>query len=276
VRIVDSQVHIWGANTPERPWPAGRHQAQRDVPLGAAELLREMDTAGVDRVVLVPPSWEGERNDLALAAAHAHPDRFAVMGRLDPDAPDARERIAHSLEPRGMLGLRFVFHRSPFREQLASGRMDWLWAEAEKHRVPIMILVSPPLVPVIDRIAERHPELKLVMDHCALVEGKDADAFRDFDQLLAIARRPNVAAKASCFPLFTADRYPYRALHPYLHKVYDAFGPQRMFWGTDLSRLPCTYREGVTLFTEELPWLSAQDLEWIMGRGICEWLGWQM
>lgn len=44
--------------------------------------------------------------------------------------------------------------------------------------------------------------------------------------------------------------------------------------GTDLSRLPCTYREGVTMFTEEIPWLTAEDKEWIMGRAICDWLRW--
>ena len=48
--IVDSQVHIWGANTPDRPWPAGReNQAQRAVPLGAGELLRAMDAAEIGR-----------------------------------------------------------------------------------------------------------------------------------------------------------------------------------------------------------------------------------
>ena len=47
-----------------------------------------------------------------------------------------------------------------------------------------------------------------------------------------------------------------------------------MFWGSDLSRLPCSYRECVTMFTEEMPWLKAGDLEWIMGRGVCAWLGW--
>jgi hypothetical protein len=56
--------------------------------------------------------------------------------------------------------------------------------------------------------------------------------------------------------------------------VYDAFGPRRTFWGTDWTRLPCPWRQAVTLFTEELPWLSGQDKEWIMGRAICEWLGW--
>ncbi|HEV2008573.1 MAG TPA: hypothetical protein VGQ88_07600 [Burkholderiales bacterium] len=57
--------------------------------------------------------------------------------------------------------------------------------------------------------------------------------------------------------------------------MYDAYGPQRLFWGTDLSRLPCTYRQGVTMFTEEMPWLTDEDREWIMGRGVCEWLGWK-
>src|ERR1039458_455786 len=82
VVITDSQVHIWGANTADRPWPkGGEARAQRPVPLETSELLAEMDAAGVDRAVIVPPSWEGDRNDLALAAAAAHPDKFAVMGR---------------------------------------------------------------------------------------------------------------------------------------------------------------------------------------------------
>ena len=92
--------------------------------------------------------------------------------------------------------------------------------------------------------------------------------------MLVLARRPNVALKASCLPLYTADKYPYQRLHPYLRRVYDAFGPKRIFWGSDLSRLPCTYRQCVTMFTEEMTWLSNDDLEWIIGRGLCEWIGW--
>ncbi|HTD89539.1 MAG TPA: hypothetical protein VK663_02670, partial [Burkholderiales bacterium] len=73
---------------------------------------------------------------------------------------------------------------------------------------------------------------------------------------------------------YTSDPYPFRSVHPYLRQVYDAFGPKRIFWGTDFSRLTCTYREAITMFTEELPWLSAGDKEWIMGRALCQWLGW--
>jgi hypothetical protein len=51
---------------------------------------------------------------------------------------------------------------------------------------------------------------------------------------------------------------------------------KRVFWGTDLSRLRGTYRQAVTLFTEELDFLSTTDEEWIMGRGIAEWLHWSL
>jgi len=65
--IVDSQVHIWGADTPERPWPPGQAaHAHQPVPLTAEDLLQKMDAAGVSRAVLVPPSWEGDRNEVAL------------------------------------------------------------------------------------------------------------------------------------------------------------------------------------------------------------------
>lgn len=70
MHIVDSQVHIWGADTPDRPWPPGRAQdAQKPYPVTKDMLVREMDAAAVSRIVLVPPSWEGDRDDLALEAA---------------------------------------------------------------------------------------------------------------------------------------------------------------------------------------------------------------
>jgi predicted TIM-barrel fold metal-dependent hydrolase len=274
--VVDAQVHAWAANSPERPWPTDvRAAPQRPVPLGTDELLAEMDAAGVDRVIIVPPSWEGERNDLAIAAAQAHPDRFAIMGRLDPLNSVSRGALAGWCRQPGMLGLRFAYRLD--WEVLADGRLDWVWADAEKHGVPIYILVAHAHVPLVDAIAERHPGLKLVMDHMALTEGKDAEAFRDFDKVLAIAKRPNVAAKISALPCFSTDRYPYRnSLQPYIRKAFDAFGPKRLFWGTDLSRSPIPYRQHVTLFTEELPWLKGGDLEGVMGRGVCEWLGWKL
>src|SRR5512146_1244742 len=274
--IVDAQVHIWLASTPQRPWPAGV-QPQRAIPLEKDELLREMDATGVNRAVIVPPSWEGGRNDLGLAAAQAHPDRFAVMGRLNPDAADSRGKMPTWRQQPGMLGLRFSFNRPERFPVLTEGRADWLWAEAEDAGVPVYMLVPHALAHLIGRVAQRHPRLRIVMDHLGLINGKyDDEAFRDLDKLLALARHPNVAAKVSALPCYTKGTYPYHDLHPYVRRVYDTFGPKRMFWGSDLSRLPCTYRQCVTMFTEEMPWLSSNDIEWIMGRGLCEWIGWKV
>jgi len=275
--IADSQVHIWGPDTPERPWRAGAVKPHREVPLGADELLREMAVAGVHRAILVPPSWDADRNDLVLDAARMHPDRFAVMGRLDLKAPDARSLIADWRRQPGMLGLRCSFNRPQWTPILTEGHVDWLWKEAEKAGIPIMVMINHSLVPLIDSVAERHPGLKLTLCHLALTSGRyDEEAFRDLDKLLQIARRPNINVKASALPCYTKDTYPYRRLHPYIRRVYDAFGPKRMFWGTDLARLPCSYRHAVTMFTEEIPWFTAEDKEWIMGRGLCEWLEWEL
>ena len=274
--IVDSQVHIWGADTPQRPWPK-RAEAQRPIPLGKDDLLREMDAAGVDRVVIVPPSWEGDRNDLAIEAALTHPERFATMGRLDPQDPRSRGKIATWRKQPGMLGLRFTFHIPVLVSLITEGHMDWVWGEAEEAGVPIYVLIPHALVHLIDAVAQRHPGLKLVMDHLSLSSSKkDAAAFAEFDKLLAIAKRPNVAAKVSALPCYSTDKYPYHSLHGYIEQAYDAFGPNRLFWGSDLSRSPIPYRQHVTLFTEALPWLTSEDQEWIMGRGMCEWIGWKM
>ena len=63
-------------------------------------------------------------------------------------------------------------------------------------------------------------------------------------------------------------------MHTYLQKIYDAFGPDRMFWGTDISKMPCSWRECVTMFTEELDWLGEADRQLVMGEAICAWWGW--
>src|SRR4030095_9394324 len=101
-----------------------------------------------------------------------------------------------------------------------------------------------------DKVAERYPGLRLVLDHLGLKSAKDvseAANFATLDEVLALAKRPNVAVKASPMPCSAAAKpYPFRSVHPYIRRVFDAYGPKRTFWGTDWSRLPCRYRQGVT------------------------------
>ena len=50
----------------------------------------------------------------------------------------------------------------------------------------------------------------------------------------------------------------------------------QMFWGTDITRMPCSWRQCVTVFTEELPWLKGRDLDLVMGEALCNWVGWRL
>jgi hypothetical protein len=269
--IVDAQVHIWGADTPERPWPAsGRSRPHRPQPFSKDDLLRDMDAAGVARVVIVPPSWEGDRNDLALEGGAAAPRPFRGDGRRRPPAEGTCSELARAA---GHAGIRVTSARragcSRAGKRLAVGAAGGSSPTSRNGR-------SRPL-PELGRLAERYSGLRLVIDHLALVRNaKDEAAFGDLPQLLALAKYPNVAAKTSALPRASSEAYPYPKLHPYLCQVFDAFGPRRMFWGTDLTGIPCTYRQAIAMFTEELPWLRGDDLEWVMGRGICEWLGWPL
>jgi hypothetical protein len=104
----------------------------------------------------------------------------------------------------------------------------------------------------------------------------DSVGFSDVGDLLALAKYPNVAVKATGAPSYSTDVYPYRNIHPYIKQMFDAFGPDRMFWGTDITRMPCTWRQCVTMYTEEMPWLKGRDLEQVMGRALCNFIGWNL
>ena len=271
--ITDAQIHLWEPETPGRPWPSyGRAYAHGDA-LPATEVLERMDAAGVQRAVLVPPSWEGDRNDVCLAAARDFPDRFAVMGRLAIEEAASRDALSTWRATPGMLGVRLTFHNDFQRAWLHDGTAEWFWEAAERLAIPVMVFV-PGSLSAMAGVAERYPGLRLVIDHLSLIGRLDDGIFTHLPNVLALARYPNVAVKASCMPSLVTEGYPYPTLQRAIADVVRAFGPERTFWGSDLSRLPCPLLENVRLFTEACTFLSSEDLDWIMGRGIAAWLDW--
>jgi predicted TIM-barrel fold metal-dependent hydrolase len=223
MRIVDAQVHVWGADTPERPWPRGGNpKPHREIPWTAAELVARMDAAGIDAAVIVPPGWEGERNDLALAAVAQYPGRFAVMGRFDPLLHDPFDAFERWRDQPGMLGVRFTFHSARGGALLLEPAMASVWAAAERHGIPLMIRALPSMLPVVSDIATRHPGLQLALDHLAIPQGATDDAaFAHLPALIDLARHPNVALKATCMPAYTTDLFPHAALHAPLRAIVD-------------------------------------------------------
>ena len=176
----------------------------------------------------------------------------------------------------GMLGLRFFFLQPHQQNWLSDGTMDWLWPAAERARIPIALMASNQL-PAVRPNRRTAPGLALADRPFARVRGATDDAAHaNQPALLALAKYPNVAVKATGAPGNSSEPDPYRNIHKYIEQIYDAFGPQRMFWGTDITRMPCSWKECVTMFTEELPWLKGRDLELVMGRAVCDWIGWKL
>jgi hypothetical protein len=74
----------------------------------------------------------------------------------------------------------------------------------------------------------------------------------------------------------SSEPYPFRDVTPHIRLLFDAYGPQRCYWGTDVtnSYAKASYRQRVTHFTEELSFLSEADKDLIMGRAIVARLRW--
>ena len=272
MRVVDAQVHIWSSGVP------GTLTHRQIDHFSAEELLAEMNEAGVDAAILHPPGWDPNAGTVAIEAAQKYPDKFAILGNFPLDRPESRGQIDGWKDQPGMLGLRFTFHAPHQRTWPSDGTLDWLWAAAEKADIPIALQASR-FLPTVGQIAERHPGLKLIVDHCGGLGGtahnKGPDAFTHMSDLVELAKYPNVALKVTGAPHYSSDPYPFTSIHPYLKQIYDAFGPERFFWGTDVTRMQCSYRQCVRLFTEALPWLSGPDLDLVMGDALCRWLGWK-
>jgi L-fuconolactonase len=276
-QFTDAQIHLWAPDGRSHPWPEGAAERVRAHPrplTSASAVLDEMDRAGVARAVLVPPTFAGGYTDVCLDAAAAHPDRFAVMGHLSITDPDRESRLQAWRETPGMLGLRVTLSRGASQRYLQNGTLDWLWGIAQECGIPVYLL-PPDLIPEVGELARRYPDLRIVVDHLALRTGdRDDSVAPAVAELAQLASLPNVAVKADCLPSYVSEGYPYPTLQGVIRQVVDDFGSRRVFWGSDLSRLPGTYEQVVHLFTEHVDGLRAEDLEWIMGRGLSEWLGW--
>ena len=268
--IVDAQVHLWANNLPSNP-------GHRQIPnFLTNDLLNEMDASGVDAAIIHPPSWDPNSDDLALEAAMEHPDRLSILGKIPLEKPESRSLVADWKDQPGMLGFRCSFTQPHQKSWPTDGTMDWLWPAAEKAEIPVALMASG-FVSWVGEIAERHPGLKLIVDHLGRLSGTtDSEAFSSLPDMLALAKYPNIAIKATGAPSYSSGTYPFNSIHDYLHQIFDTFGPNRMFWGTDITRMPCSWKQCITLFTEELPWLTGEDLELVMGKAVCTFLGWDI
>jgi predicted TIM-barrel fold metal-dependent hydrolase len=274
--IVDAQVHLWKANGPDYPWNAGA-KPQLPEPFTVERVVPLMDEAGVDRVVIVPPALN-DVNSYALDAVRRYPNRFAVMGRIPLQDPQSGALLPGWKNQPGMLGVRVTFNTPETLAWLSDGTVDWFWPAAEKNRLPVMFLAFGN-VHRFGPIAQRHPDLPLIIDHMGVntAIAKEGNLAEKIADAVALAKYPNVGIKMSNLVNTSLEPYPFRDLNDHLKRVFYAYGPQRCYWGTDLTNTSftrVTWRQRITHFTEELSFLSESDKDWVMGRSIRERLKW--
>ena len=97
-----------------------------------------------------------------------------------------------------------------------------------------------------------------------------ADAPKELDKLLALARYPKVFVKISHTWSISRQGYPYRDAQENVKRLYAAFGPQRLMWGTDwpLVEERASYRQALTVVRDEMKFLNAEDKRWILSKSV--------
>src|SRR5712671_2211804 len=135
-----------------------------------------------------------------------------------------------------MLGVRVTFNSDATIAWLKDGTADWFWPAAEKAGLPVMFLASSQ-VSMFARIAERHPQFTLIIDHMGLSSSSRTNRITDIpaaiDQTVALAKYPNVSVKLSGALGNSLEPYPFRDMTVYLQRLFDAYGRQRCHWATD-------------------------------------------
>src|SRR4026209_3014423 len=163
--IVDAQIHLWNAGNPTSPWP-------RQIPAYLKEhALKEMDAGGVDAAILTPHTpWDPNANELCIEAVRSHPDRFAILGNFPLDKPESRALVDTWKQRPGMLGCRFTFIGPDESRGPADAPVVWLCRPAAGAPLPIAMMAAN-FLPKVAEVAQRHPNLKLILDHLGRPRG---------------------------------------------------------------------------------------------------------
>jgi len=242
------------------------------VPITVDEVVARAREAGIDRVVQVTPSPLGSDNRYSFEGQARRPDAVGgVIGRFDPFAPDLRERLRGFRAQPGAVGVRFTLHHDWAADWLDAGTLEPLFTAAQDLGVPVF-LYAPDQAAQLARVARDHPGLRLVVDHTALRHGPGrgiADNFARWQEVIALARLPNVWMKVSYFPEAAAqsEAWPYPTALQRFRELYEAVGAARMVWGSNFPVVEhlCSYRQAVDFVREACDFLTPQDRAAILG-----------
>lgn len=230
---IDSQVHPYERDNPKRPWHAileGPTEVTGD------DMITAMDEAGVDAALLVS-SITLYRYDAsyALEAYLAHPDRFAVIKPFNPASANVAEEISEWAATQGVVGTRVLLDQ----------KLDWaaddpglnrIFAASAECGLPLAVH-APGQLPLVAKLAKRHPNTRVVLDHLGLTQPLTPpppnEPFADIANVIALAELDNIVIKISGACTLSHMPFPYEDIWPPLTKIFESFGAERCLWGAD-------------------------------------------
>lgn len=274
--IVDTHVHVWEIDPPKYPiGPTSPNwNSYPDEPGTADELLTEMDAHGVDWTVLVQTSWSTWDNGYIADSVERFPNRFIGHGLIDPQDPNNAEQVRYWITERGLVGFRFHPMYYPDEKILLTRQNEAMWEEIASLDAVIQFHLRAAFADQVAVIAERHPSLKLILDHMGYPQvGADEG---EFQPIVDLARHDNMHLKLSDVAGRSSQDFPYTDVHPFTEKLVGAFGAERMVWGTGypghhrLKHNWPTLDQELRLVREGLPFLNDTQRERILGGTAAE------
>ena len=273
--IVDSQVHAYAANTPERPW--------HNVPNWPAhvtgdEMVSAMDKVGVAGAIYISPfSMYQYDASYAVSVQRAHPDRFALVKPVNPDDPAVADVIAEWKKTPGTVGIRIIMAQEAKRTPDDPG-INRILRAAVLHDFPVNVLFWGNLDAGMALI-DRHPDTRFIIDHMGILQPSVPPAppqpWADLPKVVELAKRENAVIKITGACTLSKDPYPFPDIWDPLARIFDAWGFDRCLWGTDWTRTfaVVNYEQAVEPFLKT-DRLSASERAMIMGGATAKAYGW--
>ncbi len=268
--IIDSHVHVWEISDKYPVGPtAPNFTSLPDEPATADELIADMDANDVDLSVLVQTSWSTWDNGYIADSVDRFPDRFIGHGMLDPqDEQGNAEAARYWMEDRGLVGFRFHPIYYPDEKVLTTDGNRALWDVLAAHEAVIQFHTRAACADQIDEIAQRHPTLKLLIDHMGY---PTLDEVAEWQPILDLAERPNLFVKISDVKSRSQQDFPFDDLHAVVRTLVDTFGAKRCLWGTGfpghhrVKHNWLSLADELRLVREGFDFLTEVQKDWILG-----------
>jgi predicted TIM-barrel fold metal-dependent hydrolase len=263
-RILDPHVHVW-VNDPRYHW-AKETTEPPQVDATPDMLLELMKANGVARTVLVQFIGYRWDNRYALDSMKRHQPNFMAVCRVNPTDPASPDHLV-ALTSQGFRGVRLSPSGGASGDWIKSDLMLPLWRRAETLKVPMLVLAPITRMPDLVPLIEKCPALDVVIDHMA---DCPIDQPRELDKLIALAPFPRVFVKISHTWSISRQPYPWADAQEYVKRLYAAFGPSRLMWGTDwpVCNRWTTYDKTLSVVRDDMAFLNAEDKSWILSKTV--------